>query len=62
MFIERKKKALNKFGLRTWCTEKTFRLSSRTPIGYLLKSCPGLTVSLKRNTITNNTRVSIRYN
>ena len=34
------KKSLKKFGPRTWCTKKTFRLSSHTP-GYSLKSCPG---------------------
>ena len=35
MFIEQQnKKALKKFGLRTLCTKKTFRLSNRTPHAY----------------------------
>ena len=37
IFFEQEKKTLQKF----WCTKKTFRLSSRTPFGYLLTSCNG---------------------
>ena len=40
LFIERQKKALKKFGPRTWCTKKPFgyRVIHH---GYSLMSCPG---------------------
>ena len=41
------KKSLKMFDHRIWC-KKTFRLSSRTPLGYLLTSCPGQSKELSK--------------
>ena len=56
MFIERKKRA-QIFCPRTWCTKKTFRLSSHTP-GYSLKSCPGQL--LMKQSVKQNKKISLK--